>query len=66
MNEGNPKRIVYAFTLIAAAVLFALLFAMFNAVLSSNVGRAVVSIVLAALLTAPAASVIQDAIVYRK
>lgn len=66
LNEGNPSKLAYVLTAIFAVVSIALCFGLFQAVMATFVGRCVVSLVLAIVVSLPFASAMQDAVLYRK
>ena len=61
-NEGNPSTITYILTSIFAVISIALCFGLFQAVLTTLVGRVVVSLALAIVVSLPFVSAIQDAV----
>lgn len=66
LNEGNPSKLAYVLTAIFAVVSVALCFGLFQAVMTTLVGRFVVSLALAISVSLPFVGVMQDAFLYRK
>lgn len=63
VKQDNPSTIVYVLTGLGAAIAIALCFGLFQAVLTTLVGRVVMSLALAIVVTLPFVSVVQDAVV---
>ena len=63
LDEGSPSKLTYILTFIFAVISIALCFGLFQAVLITLVGRIVVSLALAIVVSLPFVSAIQDAVV---